>query len=238
MPGILQERACQLNSNPQYLDAGLRVVSCLKAGECATYAIPPTGEKISLWRYASEKIAAFFMDNVLQLFMDQIDTPIGELLVAADEDGNLRATSWSDYEIYLRPSLELHYGKNGFAIQPRRNPSGLTGALGRYFAGDLTAIDTIPVQTAGTPFQRDVWHALREIPCGTTISYAALAARIGRPNAVRAVGLANGSNPVGVVIPCHRVIGSDGSLTGYGGGIERKRWLLRHEHALESDLGF
>jgi len=93
-------------------------------------------------------------------------------------------------------------------------------------------------QPAGTPFQQEVWGALREIPCGTTISYAALAARIGRPNAVRAVGMANGSNPVGVVVPCHRVIGSDGSLTGYGGGIERKRWLLRHEHALENDLGF
>ena len=185
-----------------------------------------------------EGIAAFFMDKVLQLFMDQISTPLGELLIAADEDGNLRATSWSDYQIYLRPSLELHYGRNGFNIQPRRNPSGLTDAISRYFAGELTAIDKLPVQTAGTPFQRNVWQALREIPCGTTISYSALAARIGRPNAVRAVGLANGSNPVGVVVPCHRVIGSDGSLTGYGGGIERKRWLLRHEHALDSDLGF
>jgi methylated-DNA-[protein]-cysteine S-methyltransferase len=178
------------------------------------------------------------MDKILQLLMDRIDTPLGELLIAADQDGNLRATSWSDYQIYLRPSLELHYGRNGFTIQPGRNPSGLTDAIACYFAGDLTAIDTLPVQTAGTPFQRDVWHTLREIPCGTTISYAALAARIGRPNAVRAVGLANGSNPVGVVVPCHRVIGSDGSLTGYGGGIDRKRWLLRHERALANDLGF
>ncbi len=178
------------------------------------------------------------MANVIQLFMDQVDTPLGELLIAADQDGNLRATSWSDYQIYLRPSLELHYGRNGFTIQPGRNPSGLTDTIARYFAGDLTAIDSVPVQTAGTPFQRDVWRALREIPCGTTISYATLAAKIGRPKAVRAVGLANGSNPVGVVVPCHRVIGSDGSLTGYGGGIERKRWLLRHEHALANDLGF
>ena len=178
------------------------------------------------------------MDKVLQLFMDQISTPLGELLIVGDKDGNLRATSWSDYPTYLRPSLELHYGKNGFNIQSRRNPSGLTDAISRYFAGELAAIDTLSVQTAGTPFQQDVWHALREIPCGTTISYSALAVRIGRPKAVRAVGLANGSNPVGVVVPCHRVIGSDGSLTGYGGGIERKRWLLRHEHALDSDLGF
>ena len=178
------------------------------------------------------------MDKVLQLLMDRVGTPLGELFIVADEDGNLRSTVWADYETHLRPSLELHYGKNGFTIEPGRNPSGLTEAIGRYFAGDLAAIDTLPVQTAGTPFQREVWRALRDIPCGTTISYAALAGRIGRPNAVRAVGLANGSNPVGIVVPCHRVIGSDGSLTGYGGGIERKRWLLRHERALPNDLGF
>jgi methylated-DNA-[protein]-cysteine S-methyltransferase len=86
----------------------------------------------------------------------------------------------------------------------------------------------------GTDFQRTVWQALRRIPCGTTISYGELARRIGRPAAVRAVGLANGANPVGVVVPCHRVIGADGSLTGYGGGIERKRWLLAHERASAS----
>ena len=178
------------------------------------------------------------MNNVLPLLMDRIDTPLGELFIVADHDGNLRSTAWADCDTHLRPSLELHYGKNGFTIEPSRNSSGLAEAIARYFAGDLAAIDTLPVQTAGTPFQREVWRALREIPCGTAISYATLARRIGRPNAVRAVGLANGSNPVGVVVPCHRVIGSDGSLTGYGGGIERKRWLLRHEHALPSDLGF
>jgi methylated-DNA-[protein]-cysteine S-methyltransferase len=84
----------------------------------------------------------------------------------------------------------------------------------------------------GTEFQRAVWNALRSIPCGETLSYGALARRIGRPSAVRAVGLANGANPVGVVVPCHRVIGSDGTLTGYGGGLSRKRWLLEHESAL------
>jgi len=178
------------------------------------------------------------MDKVFRLLMDRIDTPLGELLIVADQDGNLRSTAWTDYETHLRATLELHYGKNGFTIEPRRNPGGLSEAIARYFAGELTAIDALPVETAGTSFQREVWHALREIPCGTTISYATLARRIGRPNAVRAVGLANGSNPVGIVVPCHRVIGSDGSLTGYGGGIERKRWLLRHEHALPRDLGF
>jgi methylated-DNA-[protein]-cysteine S-methyltransferase len=105
-----------------------------------------------------------------------------------------------------------------------------------YFAGDLGAIDKLPVKTAGTPFQRAVWNALREIPRGATESYGQLAERIGRPTAVRAVGLANGSNPIGIVVPCHRVIGANGSLTGYGGGMERKRWLLDHEGAQTGTL--
>jgi methylated-DNA-[protein]-cysteine S-methyltransferase len=111
--------------------------------------------------------------------------------------------------------------------------SGIPGALRAYFAGDLGAIDQVPVQfDRGTPFQRDVWSALRAIPVGETISYAELARRVGRPSAFRAVGAANGQNPVGVVVPCHRVIASDGTLGGYGGGLERKRWLLAHEGAL------
>jgi methylated-DNA-[protein]-cysteine S-methyltransferase len=107
-----------------------------------------------------------------------------------------------------------------------------------YFAGELGAIDDLPVKTAGTPFQRAVWSALREIPLGATESYGKLAERIGRPTAVRAVGLANGSNPIGIVVPCHRVIGANGSLTGYGGGMERKRWLLEHEKAQTGTLHF
>ncbi len=109
------------------------------------------------------------------------------------------------------------------------NPWGLTEAFARYFAGDLRAIEALPVCSAGTEFQRAVWSALREIPCGETWSYGELARRIGRPTAVRAVGLANGANPVAVVVPCHRVIGADRSLTGYGGGLHRKEWLLAHE---------
>lgn len=169
------------------------------------------------------------MTKVLHLLMDRIDTPIGEMLMVADRDGNLRATDWTEHEARMHRLLRLHYGDYGVRLEPTRDPSGLTDAISRYFAGELEAIDALPVQTAGTPFQREVWRALREIPCGTTVSYAQLAERIGRPAAVRAVGLANGSNPVGIVVPCHRVIGSDGSLTGYGGGITRKRWLLEHE---------
>jgi len=169
------------------------------------------------------------MNKVLQLLTDRLDTPIGELLIVADHDGNLRATEWVDHEGRINRILRLHYGENGFKLEPCHNPSGLTDAIRRYFAGELDAIDNLPVQTNGSPFQREVWRELRKIPCGTTISYGKLAERIGRPAAVRAVGLANGSNPVGVVVPCHRVIGSNGSLTGYGGGLERKRWLLDHE---------
>jgi methylated-DNA-[protein]-cysteine S-methyltransferase len=111
----------------------------------------------------------------------------------------------------------------------------LRGALAGFFAGVVGAIDGIACRTGGTPFQRRVWAALRQIPVGETVSYGALAARLDKPRAVRAVGLANGANPVSVVVPCHRVIGADGWLTGYGGGLDRKRWLLRHEGARFTD---
>ena len=167
--------------------------------------------------------------DVLRLLVDRTDTPIGELMVVADAEGRLRATHWTDHEPVLHRMLQRQYGEHGFALEHARNPSGLTAAISAYFGGDLTVIDGLPVALEGTPFQRAVWTALREIPCGTTLSYSALARRIDRPSAVRAVGLANGANPVGVVVPCHRVVGADGTLTGYGGGIFRKRWLLAHE---------
>ena len=169
------------------------------------------------------------MPEILRLRIDQFETPIGELMIAADHDGNLRAVDWTDHTERMLALLQRHYGKNGFALESVHNPGGLTDAMRSYFAGELASIDALPTQTAGTSFQREVWRSLRGIPCGTTVSYGELAERIGRPSAVRAVGLANGANPIGVVVPCHRVIGSDGSLTGYGGGIERKRWLLKHE---------
>ena len=171
------------------------------------------------------------MAETLRLLIDKLDTPIGELAIVADHQGNLRALDWTDHDESMRRLLRLHYGAGGFVLEPARDPGGLARALRAYFAGDLSAIDHLPVQTGGTPFQRAVWRALRDIPCGTTVSYGALARRIGRAEAVRAVGLANGANPVGIVVPCHRVIGSGGALTGYGGGIERKRWLLAHEGA-------
>ncbi len=169
------------------------------------------------------------MPEILRLLKDQLETPIGEMMIVADEDGNLRAADWTDHTDRMMKLLQRHYGKSGFTLTPVHNPGGLTDAMKRYFAGELSSLDELPTQTAGTLFQREVWNSLRKIPCGTTVSYGELAERIGRSKAVRAVGLANGANPIGVVVPCHRVIGSGGLLTGYGGGIERKRWLLNHE---------
>jgi methylated-DNA-[protein]-cysteine S-methyltransferase len=165
----------------------------------------------------------------LKLRMDRMPTPIGELILIADDQGCLRALDFADHEPRLQRLLRRHYGADGFALVPERNPGGLCDVLARYFAGDLAALAGVRVATGGTAFQRAVWAALREIPCGETVSYGALAARIGRPSAVRAFGLANGANPIGIVVPCHRVIGGDGRLTGYAGGLERKRWLLAHE---------
>jgi methylated-DNA-[protein]-cysteine S-methyltransferase len=117
----------------------------------------------------------------------------------------------------------------GASIAAHDDPGGAVGVLDRYFAGDLRSLDEIEVEVHGTSFQRDVWMGLRTVAAGTTLSYSELARRVGVPAAVRAVGAANGANPVAVVLPCHRIIGSNGSLTGYGGGLDRKRWLLGHE---------
>jgi methylated-DNA-[protein]-cysteine S-methyltransferase len=169
------------------------------------------------------------MIEPVRLFLDKLSTPIGQMMLVADEAGRLRVAFFTDDEARVRRQLDKLYGAEGTTLQHARNPHGLTDALTRYFAGDLGAIDDIAVESNGTPFQREVWRALRTIPCGETTSYGKIARQIGRPDAVRAVGHANGTNPIAVVVPCHRVIGADGSLTGYGGGIERKRWLLNHE---------
>jgi len=166
----------------------------------------------------------------LVLLRDEIDTPLGRLLIVAEESGALHLVGWLDAHERSEKSL-LALANAGGAPRPAANPGGASAALRAYFDGHLHAIDALPVAETGTPFQREVWSALRAIPCGATLSYSELARRIRRPNAVRAVGLANGKNPIGIVVPCHRVIGADGTLTGYGGGLERKRWLLEHERA-------
>jgi methylated-DNA-[protein]-cysteine S-methyltransferase len=159
--------------------------------------------------------------------LDRLATPIGVALLVTDGDGFLRALDWEDYEPRMRELLRLHYGD--VVLLEARSPRDIRAALSGYFKGDLASLGAIQWCAAGTAFQRKVWKALPKIPPGTTMSYGALAAWLGMPRAVRAVGHANGSNPLSVVVPCHRLIGANGSLVKYGGGLERKRWLLEHE---------
>lgn len=167
------------------------------------------------------------------LRLDHMATPIGDALIVTDEAGYVRALDWDDRRPGMMQLLRLHYGP--VALEPGAVPAHVGRALREYFEGDFGRLGAIEWRTAGTLFQRTVWSALAMIAPGQTLGYGALAAKLGCPTAARAVGLANGSNPISVVVPCHRVIGSDGTLTGYGGGVERKRWLLRHEGATFRD---
>jgi len=167
------------------------------------------------------------------LTLDRLATPIGTALLVTDEHGVLRAFNWTDYEPAMRGWINRHYPKA--ELTEGDAPPQVRGPFETYFQGDAAALESVPWQASGTPFQLTVWAALCTIPAGETLSYARLAKRIGRPTAVRAVGHANGANPVAVVVPCHRVIGADGSLTGYGGSLPRKRWLLAHEGASFKD---
>ncbi len=162
-----------------------------------------------------------------RFYLDRFETPIGAALLVTDADGLLCALDWADYEHRMAELMRQQYGRAD--LVEGAAPAAIKQALAKYFAGNLDALDAVPCRFGGTPFQREVWSALRRISPGTTTSYGKLATRIDRPKAVRAVGHANGANPISVVVPCHRVIGSTGALTGYGGGLERKRWLLAHE---------
>ncbi|MGA7809143.1 methylated-DNA--[protein]-cysteine S-methyltransferase [Bradyrhizobium sp.] len=161
--------------------------------------------------------------------LDRLATPIGMALIVTDADGLLRALDWEDHAPRMKELLRLHYG--AVALNDARAPHAIRAALSDYFDGDLASLGTISWRVAGTPFQRKVWTALATIPPGATVSYGAFAARLDCASAARAVGHANGSNPISVVLPCHRLIGADGSLVKYGGGLARKRWLLAHEGA-------
>ncbi len=165
----------------------------------------------------------------LILALERVATPLGQMLVLTDAQQRLRAVDWEDYEARMHTLLRRQYGKNAVRLDTASQPSRARRALEAYFDGEIAAIDGFPVALGGTEFQRQVWQALRGIAGGQTVTYGTLAHRIERPSAVRAVGLANGANPAGIVIPCHRVIGANASLTGYGGGLHRKRWLLEHE---------
>jgi methylated-DNA-[protein]-cysteine S-methyltransferase len=148
-----------------------------------------------------------------------VDSPLGPLTLVAD-DGVLCGLYMTGQR--HRPP------EDAFGVPDSRPFAEAVRQLGAYFAGELTVFD-LPLRLDGTPFRQRVWSALRDIPYGQTISYGQLADRIGNPAASRAVGLANGRNPIGIIVPCHRVIGASGSLTGYGGGLDRKRRLLAFE---------
>ena len=159
-------------------------------------------------------------------------SPLGAVTMALHDD-RLCAMTFTDRWAGVERRLAQRFGT--VAQMPTR-AAWLADRLDAYFAGALHALDDIPVDPSGTPFQRAVWTALRRVPVGQTTSYGELARAIGAPTAVRAVGAANGANPIWLVIPCHRAIGSDGRLVGYGGGLERKRWLLTHEGVLQDEL--
>lgn len=166
---------------------------------------------------------------MLTLLVDQLPTPTGPMWLVTDEQARVRALDWDQPRML---QLLSRHGEGSLQLTKARAPQAIRQALEAYFAGELRALDRLTTCAQGTAFQQTVWQALRTIEVGSTMSYGALAARIGRPKAMRAVGLANGQNPIGIIVPCHRVIGASGALTGYGGGIERKRWLLQHEGVL------
>ena len=163
------------------------------------------------------------------LTLDRVATPVGEVLLITGPEGAVRALDFAGYEDRMHRLLARH--SPGAALVEGRSPEPVRAAVRAYFGGDVNALDELRVQTGGTAFQRSVWAALRAIPAGQTRTYGQLATAIGAPKAVRAAGLANGQNPVALIVPCHRVIGANGTLTGYAGGLERKRWLLTHEGA-------
>ena len=167
------------------------------------------------------------------LLIDRIDSPIGEIIIIVD---NMRLCSldYTGYEERMFKLLQQRY--ENIHLQESNDPCGFSSLLRAYLQGDLNCLNSILVNPGGTSFQQAVWAALRDIPAGEVASYGKVATKLGKPGAARAVGLANSLNPIAIVIPCHRVIGANASLTGYAGGLERKRWLLQHENAILTPL--
>ncbi|MCW2271220.1 Methylated-DNA--protein-cysteine methyltransferase [compost metagenome] len=163
----------------------------------------------------------------LLLYRLTLPAPIGQVLIVSNGH-ELVGLEFDEPEIRLLRLLHTRFG-SGLRLRETADLAPFSTPVQDYFAGDLHALDALAVAAGGTAFQQRVWTALRQIPTGTTRTYGQIAVAIGSPSAARAVGLANALNPISLAIPCHRVIGSAGSLTGYGGGIERKRWLLEHE---------
>ena len=164
----------------------------------------------------------------MQLWVDRLASALGELTIVTNDDHLCALEYEGDSD---RMMAFLHRRYETVDLIPKANPLGITAKLTAYLQGDYAAIADIPVNPGGTPFQQHVWSQLRTIPHGQTWTYGELATALDKPTASRAVGMANSKNPIVIVIPCHRVIGSSNGLTGYSGGIERKRWLLEHEGA-------
>jgi methylated-DNA-[protein]-cysteine S-methyltransferase len=166
--------------------------------------------------------------NATQIFVGTIESPIGTLAFLTD-DAALRVLDFSEgYDAAVGAFRRYH---SDIVLDDRADPLGIRIHFDAYFSGDIHALEAIPAVPSGTPFQQSVWRHLRDIRAGTTTTYGAIANALGSPSSTRAVGAANGANPIPLVIPCHRVIGANGTLTGYGGGLHRKAWLLRHEGA-------
>lgn len=158
----------------------------------------------------------------------RMPSPIDELYIVTSADA-VHVLDYVDYLDRMHSLLTRRYGTGGYTLTEEGAGLDIRPQMDAYFGGDLHAIDHIPVDVGGTPFQHQVWLALRSIPAGHTATYAEQARRINHPTATRAVGRTNGLNPIAIILPCHRVVGSNGALTGYAGGLHRKAWLLQHE---------
>jgi methylated-DNA-[protein]-cysteine S-methyltransferase len=156
---------------------------------------------------------------------DFLESPIGQVQLVASQ-GVVVLLDFADNTERIRHLLEKRFGM--YSLEAKELP--WTKTVQNYFAGEFEALHSIPTDTGGTAFQQSVWQTLLNIPIGRTWSYLEVAKHIGKPAATRAVGMTNGLNPISLILPCHRVIGANGKLTGYAGGMERKRWLLEHEN--------
>ena len=188
-------------------------------------------EKDSTWRIPGGffQLEAPIIPSMHCFLTDRIETPLGPMVLVA-RDGVILVLEFEDKGDRVERAFKARVGD--VELQPASNPFGPSDRIRAYFAGELSAIENLLTHGGGTVFEEKVWAELKRIPCGTTVSYGSIARKLGDIQHSRAVGTANGKNPIAIVVPCHRVIGADGSMTGYGGGITRKEWLLRHEGAL------
>jgi O-6-methylguanine DNA methyltransferase len=173
--------------------------------------------------------------EVNRFWYREYSSPVGQLQIAGDDLGVV-SLDFDDFSERMRRLIAARFGEH--ELCPGDDPFGVVPRLDLYFRDGVDTFHEIPLNMRGSPLQAEVWRALRMIPAGETRSYGQLALQLGRPKASRAVGHANSLNPVGIIVPCHRVIGANGKLTGYAGGVHRKEWLLRHEQQSHKPLLF